>query len=269
MKMFVLFFIIHFAFSGCSQNRSLGYEFDLFKNTPNWKLAKAIENEDVDQIVTILKDVNVKINLQEPKYGQTLLMLAVGNDKLKSVKILLEHGAEQNILDSLKKAPIHEVTDLSMEKKHRVEILNLLLQYGANPNNLLVRYDRKGDTMPYITTPLKNAIGDLACTKVLLEHGADIYLKIRKNYSVWSDLLVLDSKIHQNIFVAKYIIVDMQLLVPNPLSYHPLTNEPINALFLLEKHRVYNDPEKQKAKDAILDYLQKIDFPNNGVYKSK
>ena len=85
IQFFIIVSII-WTFSGCSQNLGPGYQFDLFKNTKNWDLAKAVERESSDEIVRLLKQGNTDINLQEPKFGTTLLHLAIGNDKLISVK---------------------------------------------------------------------------------------------------------------------------------------------------------------------------------------
>src|SRR4051812_19646657 len=94
-KLFLIMFIINaIILSSCSQSTSLGpgYEWDLFKNTPNWRLAKAVAKEDTNEIYSIIKGGNVNLNLQETKFGRTLLMLAVGNDKEFSTAALLKMG---------------------------------------------------------------------------------------------------------------------------------------------------------------------------------
>ncbi|HEY4876955.1 MAG TPA: ankyrin repeat domain-containing protein [Puia sp.] len=120
MKKFkvLLVFLIFFNNTG-SQNLGRGYQFSLFKNTPNWELAKAVEKEDANEINLLLKTGNYNINLQEPKFGTTLLMLAIGNDKYESTKSLLENGASVNIKDSFQTSPIFEASKfIELKKNH-------------------------------------------------------------------------------------------------------------------------------------------------------
>ena len=97
MKMQILMIFFISTYTACSQNRGPGYQFNLFKNTPSWELAKAVEREDEKGMIKILGKKNVDINLQEPEYRNTVLHLAIANDKLLSTKILLENNANYDI----------------------------------------------------------------------------------------------------------------------------------------------------------------------------
>lgn len=55
------------------------------------KMAKKIENRKAGQ-----KNPHW-LNYQEPKYGATLLLWAVGTEKYNSAKTLLKYGADPNI----------------------------------------------------------------------------------------------------------------------------------------------------------------------------
>ncbi|MGH2565254.1 MAG: ankyrin repeat domain-containing protein, partial [Ginsengibacter sp.] len=112
--------------SGCSQNFGPGYSFELFKNTPNWDLAKAVQNENENEIRKLIKEKGVDINLQEPKFGNTLLLLAIGNDKLISTRVLLEEGANINIPNSDMNKPIHQATKFIALKTNSFQIIKLL-----------------------------------------------------------------------------------------------------------------------------------------------
>lgn len=269
MKIYIITVLLGITLSACSQSESLGpgYEFSLFKNTPNATLAKAVENEDTTDISRILEEKDIDINYQEPHYGNTVLSLAVSNGKVKSVKALLDHGADFNILDSNHFAAIHEATDMIRLRKNVPQILKLLLQHGANPN------------MPADTTnsydvsrfyfPLVGAITSLECTKLLLDYKANLYYKIRGDYPIWANLLIQDLPFNENILVAKYIIVDKHMKMPDTILYRMPDRKPVRALDLLKKFKVYDDPEKIKAKQEILDYLNKIGFPEHGAYTEK
>jgi len=269
MKLFLILFFFGCIFNGCSQeNRGPGLSFDLFKNTPNWDLAKAVKQEDVPEIRRLIRDNKINVNLQEQKYGQTLLLLAVGNDKPVSTKALLEEGARQDIVNFLKEAPIHVATESVTLNKHSKEILGILLQAGADPNLELVRQDRPGEDY-YKYVPLFGAIEDTACTRLLLDYGGNIYYNNGKGYPIWNMMFAFDYPFSQNIFVALDIIVQRKMPIPNPITYKIVNKEPIDALVLINNFKVHDDAAKIEAKQRIITYLKSIDFPNNGVYKGK
>lgn len=264
MKVRILMFLISSTFVACSQNRGPGFQFDLFKNTPSWELAKAVKREDEKAIIKILKEKKVDIDLQEPEYGNTILHLAIANDKLLSTKILLENKADYNIIDIDKRSAIHEAVSDIKSRKNSYKILELLIKHGADVNK--IRGSRKGenDTLGY-STPLVDAINDLECSKLLLDHGADPYFKTGDTYPVWY-LLILMGQFEDNIFVAKYIIVDKKNAIPNPIKY-TLEKQPVDLLAQLNKLDLSKDLKRQKIKEEIIDYLRKINFPQNGVYQ--
>ena len=256
----------------CSQNQKFGpgYQFYLFKNTPNWELAKAVEREDAVRIKKLIKENKLNVNLQEPQFGNTLLYLAVGNDKPISTKALLEMDANLNIADFEKYKPIHEASRFIPLKKNTLKILELLIQYGADVNDTLVQ--RKGNDTSYFYVPLMGACENLACAKLLLEHGAKPYIKqtstfFGDNYIIWSQLLVDD--LDENIYVARYMVVDKMMPIPKFIVYNIPKKEPADIYYFLEKENFRGDVKKEKAKQDILDYLKHIDFPVYGVYEEK
>ena len=257
---FVLFFNC-FVFTACiNGGYGPGYRFDSFKETPLWSLAQAIDNEDTAEIRKLISKGNLDINLKETKsgYGNTLLILAVGRDKLLSVRTLLECGAKQTIEDNMGMEPIHEILALAIPHKHRLEILKLLLQYGADPNK---------DSRSYL--PLAEAVGDLECTKLLLSYGGNLYYHQRdKNinvYGVWSELFIL-LKERENLLVAKYLIVDRQLPFPDTLFFNS-EFQPVTSFRLLNEAKI-SDPEKQRIRDEIMFFLKAEGYPKHGALPS-
>lgn len=236
--------------AACSQNLGPGYEFSLFDNTQNFTLAKAVENEDTAKIKKLITKSN--INLREPKYGVTLLELAVANGKLNSVKVLLEEGTDINISDFANSKPIHEATKFIKERKNSFEILNLLLQYGANPNDTALQND-KGYFNFYV--PLLGAIEDIECTKLLLKNGANPYIKKDSSYIIWE--AILEDDVKDGIYVAHYLIVDKQMTIPNPITYSIPNKNPLDIFYFLNKETFRNNSNKEKAKQEIIDYLNK------------
>lgn len=264
MKTLMILSFIVCSYSSCSQNLGPGYQFDLFKNTNSWELAKAVEKEDIKEIEKILNAKNVDINFQEPIYNNTILQLAVGNDKLLSTLTLLKYNANLNITNNHNTAAIHEASSFIPLKRNSFKILEALLKYGANVNMIKASLNKSPDSIGY-SIPLKFAINNLECSKLLLNHGANAYFKTGNEYPVWFDMLALGD-IDDNIYVAKYMIIDKQMKIPNPIFF-TVDKKPIDIITLLNSLDFTNDTIRQSIKLEILAYLKKINFPENGVYK--
>lgn len=263
MRILRLIILILSTSSSNSQNLGPGYQFDLFKNTDSWELAKAVENEDVNKIEKILNSQKIDINFQEPIYNNTILQLAVGNDKLLSTAILLKYNANFNIPNRYNTAAIHEASSFIPLKKNSYKILETLLKYGVNVNMLMASPNKTSDSIGY-TIPLKLAINNLDCSKLLLNHGANAYFKTGNEYPIWFDMLI--ANYGENIYVAKYMIIDKSMKIPHPIAYDS-EKKPIDIFTLLNALDFPNDTKRQLIKQEILDYLKKINFPENGVYK--
>ena len=111
------------------------------------------------------------INYQEPRFGETLLMLAIWNDDYKSFITLLENNANVNIYDTYDGTSAIILTcEYNLGKKY----VEKLLEYGANPNDIEIGDRRKGNSTRY--TPLRGAArrGDIESVKILLRAGADV-----------------------------------------------------------------------------------------------
>ena len=268
----ILIIIISCTTMACSQNQKLGpgYQFDLFKKTANWDLAQAVDREDTIAIKQLIIKNKLNVDLQEPEFGRTLLLLAVGNDKLISTKILLEVGANLKIADLQKYKPIHEASKFISLKKNTLQILELLIKHEADVNDTLVQ--RKGNDTSYFYVPLMGVCENLICTKLLLEHGANPYIKqgsayFGDTYIVWNEILVND--LDENIYVAKYMIVDKKMSIPEFIVYNIPKKKPADIFYFLDRENFKGDEKKEKARQEILDYLKQINFPKNGVYKEK
>jgi hypothetical protein len=262
-KYIIILIMICINASSCDGNSGPGFRFDLFKNTAGWDLAQAVEKQDTNKIIKLLKDTPNYINIQEPVYGQTLLQLAISNDKDKSVKTLLENGADVNIVDLTGDAAIHHATRFLSFKKHRYEMLSLLIKYGANVNQLSVHVKDKDSSDHFL--PLMGAVQDLKCASLLLENGADLYAYDNNTYTIWWSMLLDDQD--DGVITAKYMIVDKKMPVPDPISYTVPNRAPLDIFGLLGKSNYINgSARKEKAKKEIIHYLQLVQFPKMGVY---
>ena len=260
MKRFLfIFLVMHVIFSSCSQNTSIGpgYRWDLFKKTPSWALAEAVAKEDTNKIFSIINEGKVDINFQEPRFRKTLLMLAVGNDKLLSTAALLKMKADVSIRDNEDDQAIHEAVSYIDLKKHSLDILKLLLQYHADVNSI----SKEGNFL----VPLQGAISDINCAKLLVDNGANPYVKTPDStFVVWSSL---NDAQGDQLQVAKYFIMEKKLPIPDPILYTYPDHEPRDIYQLFSLIDFYNNSEKEIIRNNIVKYLRSIDFPKNQCYK--
>ena len=134
------------------------------------------------------------INLGDPDNISPLLMATL-NARFDVAAYLIQAGANVNKWDTWGRAPLYSAVDYnttprggrpdrpSADKTTALEVTELLLKAGANPNMQLKLFppyrslgqDRGGDSMLTVgTTPLLRAAkaGDLGSIKALLAHGA-------------------------------------------------------------------------------------------------
>lgn len=159
--------------SKINKRELLGNDVRLFQDTPVWNLAKAVEDENL----TLIKDeINLKKtnpNYKEPKFGSTLLMLGIKNNKYKSVNLLLTLGADPNLGDSY----TGETAMICAAKSSDIKYLKLLLKYKGNPNSRENVQTKNGDQAR--KTALTSAISyydsaSLEKVKLLIDAGADL-----------------------------------------------------------------------------------------------
>lgn len=138
------------------------------------------------------------IDMTDPD-GETPLLIAAENFHFDLAAYLLEKGANPNRWDWWGRTPLYAAVDLdtlpyggrpdhiSLDDTTSLEMIELLLEAGANPNAQLklrppprsLGADRGGDSMLSIgATPMLRAAkaGDTAAIRLLLAHGANLAL---------------------------------------------------------------------------------------------
>lgn len=134
---------------------------------------------DLKQIEIFLNQENVDLNVINTR-GDTPLHTAVSEYRLKVVQALVDAGADINQQNAYGEAPIHLALISKMQDSSvisvRIEILDFLLRYGANPN---IQTDFKTHTG---STPLHLAIPfqQLELIKVLIAHDASLNMQDKK-----------------------------------------------------------------------------------------
>ena len=156
----------------------LGDDFKLYKHTPAWSLAKAVEDEDTTEISKQVLQMHISVDYRDPEYKQTLLMLATRTNKIESVKKLLELGANPNAHnDSTKYFGQSAVLLACRFTRPSSKILALLLKYGGNPNSTAcgVQENGLGEIVPIRDFALSAAVfSSFEKVKLLVDAGANI-----------------------------------------------------------------------------------------------
>lgn len=96
---------------------------------PEWQ--QAIHNADIDKVNKLLSagfDVNA-----EDKYGQTALMIAVLNNQVESVRVLVNAGCDLNIQGGKGAIGFYQKAALDLTDIHNnQEIIDILAKAQAN-----------------------------------------------------------------------------------------------------------------------------------------
>jgi hypothetical protein len=255
--------LISAQFQGSWDKKSEGgykiTSLNIYKNTPVSELALAVKAQNTSKIERIAKNNPELLNYQDPKYGATLLIWAVGMEKYKSAEVLLKSGANPDLATTRGETPLFIAAGYSWidrEAKKDPKYVKLLLSYGANPNLNYLQGDEYDNTTEVGTSPLMQSIGcGIEKTKALVEGGADINHKTPSG-----ETAAIISLRHggpnatlEGMEYAKYLIVDKKADVSNPYSGKYPVDILRNWIYLL-------DSEEYQIKMEIVE-----EFSNQGV----
>jgi len=162
-----------------------GYDYHLFQGTPAWTIAQAVEKQDTAKIISLVSQNKQLLEAREPKFGETLLQIAVMTLKYNSVKTLLELGADPNSQDTYAgSSAVMDAAEILLTDSitshgdfsygSNPKYLKILLKYGGDANS-----EQKGPRPPGYNirfTPLLKAcyIGNLDYAKLLVDAGANV-----------------------------------------------------------------------------------------------
>ena len=141
----------------------------------------------------VLLKAGADLNLSDPD-GTTALVFAIINSHYDAARLLVEAGADPNLADTAGMAALYATVDTNtlgeiygrpgkkvVNDTNALELMNVLLAHGANPNAqlrsaALFRAHTPGEpALAEGATPLMRAAknGDVATMSLLLAHGAD------------------------------------------------------------------------------------------------
>ena len=139
----------------------------------------------------------MNIDFQEPRFGQTLLILAVTNQQYNSCKTLLELGADPNKYDNYDGSnAMIEAAQISNITGDNTRFLKLLLQFKGNPNFVEVGPRREGNStrnsVLISAVEINEVQSSLPMVKMLVEAGADINYKNEFGQTALNQAIILD-----------------------------------------------------------------------------
>lgn len=199
-----------------------GFEFENFQNTPIWALAKAVKENDVESIRKFAKQEKINIDYKEPKYNQTLLALAIVNQKKEAFVELLKADANPNILlgSTMDSSPLTEA--IIHQSNCDLFYIETLLRFGADPNLKIapksVGYFSNG--YPLLTACSHNITESgsncLDAIKLLVRYGADINCcnPVPENKGLCEGVLYFCLS-SQNMEALRYFVVDQKIKIPD------------------------------------------------------
>lgn len=258
MRFFILTgFILWLSCNTLDSFRSRYLKF--FNDTEAEELAYAVYREDTTEIKEILDAKSTDVNFQEEQYGYSVLMIAVIENKINSVKVLLEHGADPNLQN---KRNINSVI-LACNSIYHVgecpdEILHLLLKHGGDPNSIWYFEEKteNGGGAIMNTTPLMEASGAGCINQInlLLNFGANINTyTLHEGYGAISESIILDQ-----LKVTRYLIIEKKAKIPKYcyITFDPDTLTVEDLLNRQEyKSNLPEDIENEVYRKEIIEYL--------------
>lgn len=241
-----------------------GFDFNLFKGTSSYELALAVKNQSIDEIGEIIAKRKILVDIADPKFGHTLLMLAVANNLEKSVKKLLELGAYPN-KRSIPKSSIDEIiTPVFISCNHiykkdycNTSVLKLLIEHGGKVDDeIAVQYANSNYIS--IETPLMMATKNdcISIVKLLIQSGADIN---KYDYTEGHGP-ISNSIIYGNLTVLRYLIIDKKAKIPKYCfvrhAHNELPREELTVTDFLNEQKYSNNTNNNNIRHEILSYLK-------------
>lgn len=251
-----------FLLLGCSEVEDkmlFADDYRVFRNTPAWNLAVAVEDGDTFAIKRELLRNPDLINYQEPMYGNSLLMMTVRRQKkyeylstplntivpvrrsqIRSFKFLLTHGANPNL-----QGIVVGETALMLACVNRWNdqlFIEELLKHKADPN--IVGKDTPNGSGG---TALQYACASsIDFVRILLDNGADVNIRKCGNSVL---LLLLESHDYET----SMYLIRRGFDCNAPIGYE--NGRPISILSKLRKDFVKLGSCEHKKKQELIKLL--------------
>lgn len=247
-------------FVSCQETwKKLNYE--LFYDKEIKELALAVDDEDVEKINFLVRVEKYNVNYIEPKYGQTLLKLAILTKKRKSIKKMLELGADPNIQDKLQnKSAFHFACEMYTLGATDLELIDLMLEHGADIDEPCEFNNSSGNCFD---TPLQLSIDAAVYSKKdelfyhLIEKGANIDKCSKDSLSY----VLRTAATFDRFDLVKYLVIEKKCHIPTVGNVYYEDGKPHNETVVqfFERINLHNDKYENDLKEVIK-YLKSKGF---------
>lgn len=281
MRNYILILFPILLITGCrqvSKEELTTRDIELFKNTIAWDLAQAVDDNNGEEIEDILKHNPKIVNFQDPIFGTTVLMWAVGSRKYESAKALLDNGANPNIISKTGTTALFSAISFAwndVEANEDPKFVKLLLDYKANPNINYCEPRTIGETSVTEcgTSPLMFSINSgFEKVKLLVNAGSIIDYATESGRTAASEaLLSID------VNSAYFLIVEKKAKISAPFYFRSL-NEADTIVFSKPHYPVdlllnwtfdLKSSDYQKKKEIIAEFKrQGVDYESRRKYVS-
>lgn len=263
----ILFCIL--IFTACNFEKP-AFRFSNFYDTPAENIARAIKENDAEEIREEILKNKVNINFEDGKYEVSLLALSIANDRKDAFIELLKLGANPNITNSYCVSPL--ITAIRYNKNCDLFFVKGLLNYNAqiNPkffekcNNFT--HDPISETILHYNDENRIECG-LEILKLLTDklNNPDLLNQHNNPEDFHENIIYNSINTNKNLSALKYLIVDLKFNVPDRIFIDGTVLLNYNGYKSLEeilKSREFSFNEdnlfREKAKDEILNYLERI-----------
>ncbi len=266
-NIFNLFILFSCLCSSQTEYGLPGYRFSNFKETPVWELAKAIQNDDIDEVKELCASKKFNLNFEDPKFGMTVFSLAIANNKRNAFKALIESGLDVNFIfgdgsSNYLLESIWQIENCDSFFLDELLILNCSLKkisyYTEKVNHLV-------EITPLIeSVTIKDDEGDfcIEVSKKLINNGADINEEyfdpsVNRKVSVIEECLI-----HSNLTLLEYLVIERKISIPKiALIEGEWGDGEVKKLSLTEAlNSVHFDPsyrpKLEESRIKILNYLK-------------
>jgi len=259
-KYMILNLLLIFCSSFCcskTENGSTIRDVEIFKGTPAWDLARALDRKNIKEATEIVKKDRSIINYQDPKFGITLLIRSVLSENEKAVDFLLSNKAEVNIVAKIGGTALFYAVAHSWNDVYANEdgtYVRKLLLAGADPNIPYCSPKYEGVLSPIKcgTSPLMHATQrGMEKVRLLVEHGANINYKTELGHTA-----AIKALLHNKVDVAYYLIVEKKARIDEPYYYYILGSDSI--IDTLHAHYPVNLLEEWLYEIGSIEHQQKM-----------
>lgn len=246
---FYFIIICLFILSSCLFNEPVnGLDIRIFNNTPVEELAQAVKKEDLATIKDLITIQNLPIDYQYSKYGNTVLMYAVIHSKKKSIRVLLELGADPNLRGKQDESAF--LMSCGEYGQCDIAVTRLMLNYGADINS--IETNHKGGLVDKtvrsaLETACMNSCFDVF--KLSIDEGA----KFDKKDERWA------YRSKNKMDILHYLVIEKEIVIPEYIFIRREGNpdeEKITLTNYLLEQNYRSGSEDYKLREEILEYLK-------------